>query len=51
MLGIILLILLAGFGIGLVGGLPTPKLNRREDKIELIDESVEEEDDATLELK
>lgn len=50
MLGLVLLIILAGFGIGLAGGLPAPKLNRREDKIEVTDESVEEED-STLELK
>ncbi|MFT6130707.1 MAG: hypothetical protein ACJATN_002438 [Neolewinella sp.] len=51
MLGLVLLIILAGFGIGLAGGLPTPKLNRRDDKIEVTDESIEEEADTTLEMK
>lgn len=48
MLGLVLLIILAGFGIGLTGGLPVPKLNRRDDKIELSDESPDKETGTTL---
>jgi hypothetical protein len=51
MLGLVLLIILSGFGIGLAGGLPTPKLNRRDDKIEITDESVEEDPGATLRME
>jgi hypothetical protein len=51
MLGLVLLIILAGLGIGLAGGLPVPKLNRRDDKIEVTDESVEEDPGATLRME
>jgi hypothetical protein len=50
MVGLVLLIILAGLGIGLSGGLPTPDLKRRED-IEITDESVEEEAGATLRME
>jgi hypothetical protein len=51
MLGLVLLIILAGFGIGLTGGLPTPKLNRRDDQIEVTDEQPDEEAGATLRME
>ncbi len=51
MLGFVLLIMLAGFGIGLAGGVPPPKLNRRDDQVEVTDESAEEEPEATLRLQ
>ncbi len=51
MMGLVLLILLAGLGIGLTGGLPTPNISRREDQVEVTDESVEEEVGATLRME
>lgn len=51
LLGLVFLILLAGLGIGLTGGLPVANLKRREDKIEITDESVEEEAGATLRME
>lgn len=51
MLGLLLLIILAGFGIGLTGGLPTPKISRRDDQIEVTDEQPEEEMGATLRME
>jgi hypothetical protein len=49
-LGLVLLIILAGLGIGLAGGLPAPSLNRREE-IEVTDESVEEDIGKTLRME
>ena len=38
----ICLIILAGFGIGLSGGVPIPPANRKKDPVEVNDEQVEE---------
>jgi len=42
----ICLILLAGIGIGLSGGVPIPTNNARKDKSEINNEMVEEEEDT-----
>lgn len=51
LLGLVLLITLAGLGIGLTGGLPVPKLSRREDQIEVSNESPEEEMGTTFRME
>jgi hypothetical protein len=45
LLGYILLILLATVGIGLMGGVPIPTMNKKEDAIEVLVELVEDEED------
>ncbi len=42
--GFVLLIILAGFGVGMCGGVPIPKAGRREDATDAAIELVETED-------
>lgn len=41
---LITLILLAGIGVGLSGGMPIPKTGKKRDKSEINNESVDQED-------
>ena len=42
LIAFICLIVLAGFGIGLSGGVPIPPANRKKDPVEVNDEQVDE---------
>ncbi|NEU10491.1 hypothetical protein GZH53_19350 [Flavihumibacter sp. R14] len=48
--GLVLLIALACFGIGIIGGTPVPPRNKREDTIEIVVELVEPADTEDMEL-
>lgn len=43
---LILMILLASFGVGLVGGLPLPISHKRDDKTEIENEMVDVDDEV-----
>lgn len=51
LLGLCLLILLACCGIGIVGGVPLPRLANRKDRTELIAEEQEEASEDTFKLE
>lgn len=48
--GLVILIVLACFGIGIIGGTPVPPKNKREDTIEIVAEQVDPADTETTEL-
>ncbi len=50
LIAFICLIVLAGFGIGLSGGVPIPPANKKKDPAEVTDEQIDSEQEAA-ELK